>query len=242
MPLRNTASPPIEIASSDAPWKESHSDSVLWRPVATRASFSAMPIASVPPGANSTLPSGSGARSASLRASADRGSVRVAPRRERQRVELRVHGGHHVRMPIADLMDAVAVEVHDPPALDVGEPDAVARRERVEARRRQRLVQEHLGVGVEQRARRRVDVRRLERAAQRREVDVALGGNVDGGRRSGPDLDAWPRHSLPRQRVRLDVGEALHRFLHAFLVAEPGILDAAEGRELEPIARALRGR
>ena len=68
MPLRNTASPPIEMASSDAPWKLSHSDSVLWRPVASRASFSAMPIASVPPGANSTLPSGSGASAASFEA------------------------------------------------------------------------------------------------------------------------------------------------------------------------------
>ncbi len=71
MPLRNTASPPIEIASSDAPWNESHIDSVLCRPVASRASFSAMPIASVPPGANSTLPSGSGASAASLRGQVD---------------------------------------------------------------------------------------------------------------------------------------------------------------------------
>ncbi len=66
MCLRNTASPPIEIASSEAPWKLSHSDSVLCRPVARRASFSAIPIASVPPGANSTLPRGSGARATSF--------------------------------------------------------------------------------------------------------------------------------------------------------------------------------
>ena len=37
----------------------------------------------------------------------------------------------------------------------------------------------------------------------------------------------------PGQRVGLQVGEALHRFLHAFLVAEPRILDAAERRQLQ---------
>ena len=36
------------------------------RTVASRASFNAIPIASVPPGANSTLPIGSGASAASL--------------------------------------------------------------------------------------------------------------------------------------------------------------------------------
>ena len=43
-------------------------DSVLCRPVACRASFSAMPIAAVPDGANSTLFSRPGASSASRRA------------------------------------------------------------------------------------------------------------------------------------------------------------------------------
>src|SRR3546814_9281688 len=36
-----------------------------------------------------------------------------------------------------------------------------------------------------------------------------------------------------------DVGEALHRLKHAFLVAEPGILDPAEGRHLDAVARHL---
>ena len=43
----------------------------------------------------------------------------------------------------------------------------------------------------------------------------------------------------PRQRVRLRVGEALHRLLHAFLVAESGVLDAAERRQLEAVAGDL---
>ena len=55
MSLRNSASPPSEMASSEAPWNESHIEMVLCRPVARRASLSAMPIASAPPGANSTF-------------------------------------------------------------------------------------------------------------------------------------------------------------------------------------------
>src|SRR5687768_2536337 len=43
----------------------------------------------------------------------------------------------------------------------------------------------------------------------------------------------------PRQRVSADVGEALHRFPDAFLVAEARILDAAERRHLDAVARNL---
>ena len=60
---RKRASPPTEIASRLAPWKASHIESVLWRPVAKRASFSAMPIAAAPLGARSTLSSRPGASS-----------------------------------------------------------------------------------------------------------------------------------------------------------------------------------
>src|SRR5437899_11199179 len=49
---------------------------------------------------------------------------------------------------------------------------------------------------------------------------------------------AWWKGS-PWERVRLDVGEALHRLLHAFLVAEAGVLDAAERRQLETVAGHL---
>src|SRR5262249_28175784 len=45
--------------------------------------------------------------------------------------------------------------------------------------------------------------------------------------------------STPRQRVRLDVRKTLHRLEHAFLVAEAGILDAAEGRHLDAVAGNL---
>src|SRR5258706_3270077 len=42
--------------------------------------------------------------------------------------------------------------------------------------------------------------------------------------------------SAPGQAEGLQVGEALHRLLHAFLVAQPRILDAAEGSELEAVS------
>src|SRR5580765_2469915 len=45
--------------------------------------------------------------------------------------------------------------------------------------------------------------------------------------------------SDPWQRVGLGVREALHRLLHAFFVPQAGVLDAAEGRQLEPVAGHL---
>ena len=66
IPPRKISSPPTEIASSEAPWKASHIDTVLWRPVAARASLSAMPIAPVPLGQKSTLFRSPGASAASF--------------------------------------------------------------------------------------------------------------------------------------------------------------------------------
>src|SRR5437879_7644771 len=43
----------------------------------------------------------------------------------------------------------------------------------------------------------------------------------------------------PRQRIRLDVGKAFHRLLHAFLVPQSRILDPAERRQFEAIAGHL---
>src|SRR5260221_8569271 len=45
--------------------------------------------------------------------------------------------------------------------------------------------------------------------------------------------------ALPWQRVGLGVGEALHCFLHAFLVAQARILDPAERRQFQAITRDL---
>src|SRR4029450_11612972 len=46
----------------------------------------------------------------------------------------------------------------------------------------------------------------------------------------------WPS-ARPGQRPGFHVGEALHRLQHAFLVAQARILDAAEGRHFDAIAR-----
>ena len=45
--------------------------------------------------------------------------------------------------------------------------------------------------------------------------------------------------TLPGRLKVFRLREALHRFLHAFLVAEARVLDAAEGRELEAVAGHL---
>jgi hypothetical protein len=56
------------MASSVAPWKESHIEIVLNRPVAARASLRAMLMASAPPGAKSTFFNRPGASCASFAA------------------------------------------------------------------------------------------------------------------------------------------------------------------------------
>src|SRR5208282_2527258 len=44
---------------------------------------------------------------------------------------------------------------------------------------------------------------------------------------------------LPGQRIGLRVAVALHRFEYALLVAQPRVLDAAERRHLQAVARNL---
>ena len=72
---RNSASPPTLKPPKPAPWKESQKDSVLNRPVALRASLSAMSMASEPPVESSTLSSAPGATLASFSASNTDGSL-----------------------------------------------------------------------------------------------------------------------------------------------------------------------
>ena len=99
---------------------------VLWRPVAMRASFRAMPIASAPPGQKRTRFKSPGAISASFLGQIDGDPVRIAPGAEGEPVELFLDCGNHRRVGEADLMDVVPVEVHVPPALEVFDPDPVA--------------------------------------------------------------------------------------------------------------------
>ena len=75
-------------------------------------------------------------------------------------------------------MHIITVKIHDAPPLDVGEPDALASNERIQAGGRQRLVQEMLAVGIDERTRFGVQVFGFPRAAQRREVDIAFGCEI----------------------------------------------------------------
>src|SRR6185436_6901499 len=55
------------------------------------------------------------------------------------------------------------------------------------------------------------------------------------GRVSATIRSVAMRAALPWQRIRLHIGKAFHRFLHAFLVSEPRIFDAAERRKFETV-------
>ena len=130
------------------------------------------------PGRERDLAERFGDEACKLLGQSDRGIVGEAARRERQRIERALHRLDHVRVAIADLMHVVAVEIHDSSAFDIFQPDAVAGLERVEAWRRERLVQEIFTVGIESRARRGAHVTRLPGAAQRGKIDVALDGKI----------------------------------------------------------------
>ena len=114
----------------------------------------------------------------------DRNATGVAARAKGQQVELRLDRRDHGWVAVAHLVDAVAVEVEDAPPSQVGEPRALGTFDDVEARRRKRLVKEDLGVRVQERARRLVDVVAQPAASQRRGVDVALASVAPS--RSGP--------------------------------------------------------
>src|SRR3546814_16230280 len=60
----------------------------------------------------------------------------------------------------------------------------------------------------------------------------AEGGDKRSGDKGRAQLATSLITSPPRQRKRLHVGVALHRLDDAFLVAEAGVLDAAEGRQI----------
>jgi len=101
--------------------------------------------------------------------------VRVPPRAEGKRVELRLDRGDHVRVAEAHLMHAVAMEVHNLPSLGVAQVDALGALERVHARRGQRLVQKYVRVLLEQRDRLFIQVLGLPFSSSGAQVDVTFG-------------------------------------------------------------------
>ena len=95
-------------------------------------------------------------------------------------------------IPVADLVNAVAVEVHETPALDVLDPNPLGVLEYVHARGGQRLMQEMLLVGVEEGAGFVVEMGLPPCSALWPEVDVTLGAI----RYNGSGVDGHARGTL----------------------------------------------
>ena len=79
----------------------------------------------------------------------DRRNIRITPGAKRERVHLRHDGLNHARMAKADLVDVVAVEIQQAPAVQVFDVRAVARLQNIQAGRGQRLMEEVFGVLVQ---------------------------------------------------------------------------------------------
>ena len=102
-----------------------------------------------------------------------RGRVGIAARAEGQALHLAADRLDHPRMAVAELMDAVAVEIENAPPVDVGEPGALGAHDFGETGGRQRLAQKIALVLVERRAR-PLAQRRAPRGARRADVHVAF--------------------------------------------------------------------
>jgi hypothetical protein len=81
-------------------------------------------------------------------------------------------------MAMTELVHAVAVEVHDAPAVERLQPDAGRRPQGVETRGGKRLVQEKARVLGKKDARRVIERALLPGLPPRRKVDVAFRGQV----------------------------------------------------------------
>ena len=103
-------------------------------------------------------------------------------------------------MPVADVVDVVAVEIHVAPARDVLHPDPFGFGDRVEAGRRDRLAQEAAFVTGEQRPGRPVERAGLPGRAAVGEVRVAFGFGDQPGFRGHRVLQRWSRPKTKRFR------------------------------------------
>ena len=101
--------------------------------------------------------------------------VGVPPRAERQRIQLGLDRRHDPGVAVADLMDAVAVEIEDSAALLVGEPAAGGSLRHIQAGRRQGLAQEPALVLGQRLPRRLIQMARGPGSPCGRQVAVALG-------------------------------------------------------------------
>ena len=144
-------------APKPAPWKLSQNEIVLCRPVTARASLSAISIACRAARREQDLGEVAGRERGQLRGQRHRRLVGEPPRRERQLVELRLERGNQSRMAVAEVVDVVAVKIHVSAAGQILEPKPVRAAQRGEAGRRQGLMKEVAGVGLDQRPHGRVE-------------------------------------------------------------------------------------
>ncbi len=126
----------------------------------------------------------------------DGGAVGVAARAEGQTVDLGLDGRDDARVAVAELVDAVAVEIEDAAPLDIDERGALGPLDDIETRRRQGLVQEVALVGVEKVARLGAELCPPS-GAQRRKITVALADGRVVERRPGRHHGRSPRSSRP---------------------------------------------
>ncbi len=81
----------------------------------------------------------------------NRWSIGEAARRERQRVELCFHCGDQARMPISQVMAAVAVEIHEASTRRVLYPHSLGGADSAQARRGASLTHIDPGIALDQR-------------------------------------------------------------------------------------------
>jgi len=105
-------------------------------------------------------------------------------------------------MAVADLVHGVAMEVHDPPARGIDQINSLGALQHIQARCRQRLVQEPAGILIQQCAGLRIDVAALPGGTRVAQIDVTLAavhagmlsGWRAGGKRAG--IAAWNAISI----------------------------------------------
>ena len=144
------------------------------RPVAARASFTATSTASEPPVVNRHFSRPAGRDRGELLGELERRLARIASRREGKPIHLLGDRPLEARMPIADVVHVVAVEIHVAAPGRVLDPDAFRLDDGVEARRRHGLMQEGARVALEKGAPARVEMLALPASATIGEVGVAL--------------------------------------------------------------------
>ncbi len=167
---------------------------------------------------------------------ADRHFVGEAARREREVVELGLEGRDQRRVGVPQMVNAVAVEVHEPAAVELFDPDPLGAPDGGQAGRRRGLVEKVARVLVDQPTRiaRRVRLSRIHSAgivSRRRTASRADGGAA------GPETAP-----LRDRRGAAQPGPPEHACVSTVLASEPPRRRPRAGVRDSGRRRCLRGR